>query len=243
MPLTLKNPHSVIAVLQTRPHDVLELHVDVGRASEAWIHAVALAERAGIAVSARQRKGRRPKNEPAGRTASSEATIKSRDETSLSDLFESRDEKRGLWLALEQVQDPHNVGAIFRSAGFFGVRGIVVTSARSAPLTSTVYDVASGGIEYVPFVQQANLRRAIDVAKQSGLWVLGTSEHAEQDFANVDRDRNWLLVLGNEEHGLRRLVRENCDELCRLSPVGAVTSLNVSVAASVFIAGLTTGVK
>jgi 23S rRNA (guanosine2251-2'-O)-methyltransferase len=238
MSLTLRNPHSVIAALQTRPREVLELRVDAQRAGDAWSHAVALAERAGVAVSARVSGGRRPGNRQAGRGGSAEATIKPRSDVALSDLFRPSGD-RGLWLALEQVQDPHNVGAIFRSAGFFGVRGIVVTSARSAPLTSTVYDVAAGGLECTPFALQSNLQRAIDVAKKAGLWVLGTSEHGERDFAEVDPDRNWLLVLGNEERGLRRLVLENCDEVCRLTPRGPVTSLNVSVAAGILIAGLT----
>lgn len=238
MSLTLRNPHSVIAALETRPQDVLELRVDVQRAGDAWSHAVALAERAGVAVSARMSGGRKTKHRQEGRGGSAEATIKPRSDVALNDLFRASGD-RGLWLALEQVQDPHNVGAIFRTAGFFGVRGIVVTSARSAPLTSAVYDVAAGGLEYVPFTLQANLQRAIDVAKKSGLWVLGTSEHAERDVADVDPDRNWLLVLGNEQRGLRRLVLENCDEVCRLSPRGPVTSLNVSVAASILVAGLT----
>lgn len=238
MSLTLKNPHSVIAALETRPRDVLELRVETRQAGDAWSRAVALAERAGVTVSARVSGGRRPRSGQRGRGGSAEATIRPRQETTLNDLFHT-DGEQGLWLALEQVQDPQNVGAIFRTAGFYGVRGIVVTSARSAPLTSTVYDVAAGGMECVPFSLQSNLQRAIDVAKKSGLWVLGTSEHAEQDFSEVDRLRNWLLVLGNEERGLRRLVLEKCDEACRLSPRGVVTSLNVSAAASILIAGLT----
>lgn len=239
MSLTLRNPHSVIAALETRPQDVLELRVDAARAGDAWGRAVALAERAGIAVTSGFRRGRRPKNAGEGRTGSAEATVKPRGESALADLFCSSEGEHGLWLALEQIQDPHNVGAIFRTAAFFGIRGIVLTSARSAPLTATVYDVGAGGVEYVPFVQQANLGRAMEVAKKSGLWVLGTSEHADRDFADVDRDRDWLLLLGNEESGLRRLTLERCDEVCSLKPRGAVTSLNVSVAGGVLMALLT----
>lgn len=240
MSLTLKNPHSVIAVLETRPHDLLELRVETDRAGDAWSRAVTLAERTGVAVAGRPRHGRRSKNRQPGRRGSAEATIRPRDDSSLPDLFQTKGDESGLWLALDQIQDPHNVGAIFRTAGFYGVRGIIVTSARSAPLSSTVYDVAAGGIEYVPFARQSNLRRAIDVAKKCGIWVLGTSEHAEEEFAEVDRDRNWLLVVGNEERGLRRVVLEQCDEVCGLSARGGVTSLNVSVATGILIAGLTT---
>ena len=148
-------------------------------------------------------------------------------------------QQSSLYLAVDCLQDPQNVGAIFRTAAFFGVRGIVLTRDRSAPLNATVHDVASGGVEYVPFSVQANLSRALDAAKKSGLWILGTSEHAETDFCDVKPDRSWLLVLGGEEKGMRRLTQEKCDVICRLTPRTSVTSLNVSVAAGVFIAGLT----
>ena len=78
--------------------------------------------------------------------------------------------------------------------------------------------MASGGVEYVPFSVQTNLSRALDAAKDAGLWVLGTSEHAEKDLSAFSADRPWLLVLGNEERGMRRLTRDKCDELCRIPP-------------------------
>ena len=145
----------------------------------------------------------------------------------------------GLWLALDAIQDPHNVGSIFRTAAFFGVRGVVMTADRAAPLSAVVYDVASGGVEAVPFAVETNLRRALEAAKAAGLWILGSSEHAERGVDAVARDRPWLLVLGNEEGGLRRLTLETCDEVCRIAPGGdAVTSLNVAVAAGILIAAL-----
>jgi 23S rRNA (guanosine2251-2'-O)-methyltransferase len=154
------------------------------------------------------------------------------------ELFEGH-ESGGLWLALDQVQDPHNVGAIFRTAAFFGVRGVVMTDVRAASLTSVVYDVASGGMEAVPFAVEKNLRRALEVAKRAGVWILGSSEHASRDVSVVPIDRPWLLVVGNEESGLRRLTLETCDEVCAVLPRGSgVTSLNVSVATGILIASL-----
>ncbi|MCA9068093.1 MAG: RNA methyltransferase, partial [Planctomycetaceae bacterium] len=123
-------------------------------------------------------------------------------------------------------------------AAFFGVKGIIITKDRSAPLSATVYDVASGGVECVPFAQPPNLSRSLQQAKDAGVWVLGTLEHAERDLSEVDRDRPWLLVLGNEEKGLRRLTSEHCDELCRITPRGEIGSLNVSVAAGILISSL-----
>lgn len=237
MSLTLKNPHSVIAALQTRPLDVLEVRAGGSAGGDAWKRVVELAREAGVAVSPMHGVQRGRKNS-AGRTAATEAVVKPRDASPLRSVLQSEGIDRGLWLALDRLQDPHNVGAVFRTAAFYGVRGVVLTTNRSAPLSSTVYDVAAGGIEHVPFCIESNLRHALHVAKEAGLWVLGTSEHAGRNLEDVDPDRNWLLVVGNEERGCRRLTLETCDETCRLTPRGAVTSLNVSVAAGVCIARL-----
>lgn len=113
-----------------------------------------------------------------------------------------------------------------------------MTSERSAPLTSAVYDVSCGGVEYVPHTEQVNLQRAFEVAKDSGLWILGTSEHAKENYLKLERDRPWLVVFGNEEKGMRRLTEESCDVLTGVQPTGDVTSLNVSVAAGVLLSRL-----
>ena len=144
-----------------------------------------------------------------------------------------------LWLALDQVQDPHNLGAVFRSAAFFGVTGIMLTRDRSAPLTAVAYDVSCGGLEYVPYSTPPNLDRALKEARDAGIWILGAAGEAKKDVSEIPRDRSWLLVLGNEETGLRRLTRDSCDDLCRLTPSGAVDSLNVSAAGAVLMSHLT----
>jgi 23S rRNA (guanosine2251-2'-O)-methyltransferase len=247
MSVEVRNPHSVLAALEKRPRDVVEVSLQGYDASGSWDDVVTLARQKGIPVRqgvTRAEKTRRaPKFEKpkSGRVGIASATIKEHPGVELQELFANRlaDDAKGLWLALDQLQDPHNVGAIFRSAAFFGARGIVLTRDRSAPLNGTVYDVASGGIEHVPFSSQPNLSRALEMAKKAGLWVLGTSEHAEQDVSQIPHDRPWLLVLGNEEKGLRRLTQEHCDLVCRLSPSGPVKSLNVSVAAGVMMAALT----
>ena len=96
--------------------------------------------------------------------------------------------------------------------------------------------------EAVPFAVETNLRRALEAAKAAGLWILGSSEHAERSVEDIPRDRPWLLVVGNEEDGLRRLTLETCDEVCQIAPKGeAVTSLNVSVATGILIATLSRG--
>lgn len=240
MSLTLKNPHSVLAILQTRPADVLEVRTNTKTANDAWKTVADTAYAHRIPVRAPLAPARDARSKEAGRIGGSEAIVRERQGAGLPELF-ATDATRGLWIALDHIQDPHNAGAIFRTAAFFGVKGIILTKDQSVPLTATVYDVASGGLEFVPFVVLPNMVRAIEVAKEKGLWVLGTSEHTERDITQVDRDRKWLMVVGNEESGLRRLVAEHCDEMCRLTPrgtPGGVTSLNVSAAAAIMISAL-----
>lgn len=254
--LHLKNPHSIIAALKTRPQDVQQITLPSSHSSQAdidpWkkiedlarINKIKVSSASNHVVSGRNLKGsevtRSKKNfVEGGRINVAEARIAERQPVDIGTLFDkATDKKNGLWLALDCLQDPHNVGAIFRAASFFGVQGIILTQERSAPLSATVYDVASGGVEYVPFSLAVNLQRAFEAAKDAGLWILGTSEHAHDSISKIDRDRPWLLVFGNEEKGLRRLTEEACDVLCQIPPQGQVTSLNVSVAAGIFISKL-----
>ncbi len=259
MAVSLRNPHSILATFYARPQAVVDIRLPAGRPTDAWreIEDLARQHRVPVLQAAtrdERRRSRSHRESAGGRAGEAEATVKECPEVPLETLFanlpndgaEPADSEGAtpkphrLWLALDQIQDPHNVGAIFRTAAFFGIAGIIVTRDRSAPMNGTVYDVASGGIESVPFANPANLARALEVAKQAGLWVLGASEHANKDLRDVDRERSWVLVLGNEESGLRRLTAETCDELCRISSHGAVGSLNVSVAAGVLMAALTT---
>jgi len=258
--VSLRNPHSILATFYARPEAVVDIRLPAGRPTDAWREIENLARQHGVpvlqaATRDERRRTRSHRESAGGRGGEAEATVKECPEVPLETLFanllpndgaEPADSEGAtrkphrLWLALDQIQDPHNVGAIFRTAAFFGIAGIIVTRDRSAPMNGTVYDVASGGIESVPFGNPANLAHALEVAKQAGLWVLGASEHANKDLREVDRERSWVLVLGNEESGLRRLTAETCDELCRISSHGSVGSLNVSVAAGVLMAALTT---
>lgn len=245
MSLSLRNPHSVLAALEVRPDDVLEVRLPPRQAAPSWLAIAEQARGRGIPIRtelqpAEGRRGERgPKSE---RLGLSSAVVRERPGVPLESLWPADAvQAGGLWLALDCLQDPHNVGAIFRTAAFFGVRGVVLTRDRSAPLTATVYDVASGGLEHVPFSQPGNLAQTLTHAKDAGLWILGSSEHAPKSVGDIPRDRAWLLVIGNEEQGLRRLTLDSCDEICGIPPRGPLTSLNASVAAGVLIASLTGG--
>jgi 23S rRNA (guanosine2251-2'-O)-methyltransferase len=238
MTLELRNPHSILAALRHRPHDVREIRVTSGAPGGAWNDVLELAQTAGVPVAMQPHRGGSPKKRGRGKTERGSGCygiVRKRPESSFDEIFPKDGEApgKGLWLALDCLQDPQNVGAIFRSAGFFGVRGIILTKDKSAPINSTVYDVAAGGADAVPFCTVTNLAQALRKSKDRGMWILGTSEHADLDIHEVDRDRPWLLAIGNEQKGLRRLTIDHCDEMCRIEPRGEVTSLNASVAAGV----------
>ncbi len=246
MSIHLKNPHSILAALAARAQDVLEIQLPE-RPAASWQEVAAAADQIGVKlrVGGRDQPRRGPRGKKpneSGRRDGPGATVKERPSLSLDTLLASpgRDLRQGsLFLALDTVQDPQNLGAIFRTAAFFGVAGMILTRDRSAPLSAVVYDVASGGLEHVPFSLQTNLSRALDEARDRGLWILGTSEHADTSLESLEPDRPWLLVLGNEESGLRRLTLEKCDVVCRIPCSGPLPSLNVSAAAGIFIQKLT----
>ncbi|WGF88594.1 23S rRNA (guanosine(2251)-2'-O)-methyltransferase RlmB [Marinivivus vitaminiproducens] len=141
-------------------------------------------------------------------------------------------------LALDGITDPHNLGAILRSAAAFGARAVVVPARQSAAINGAAAKAASGALEIVPVVEVPNLSRALLLLKAMGYWALGLDGHATETIGAAPTDVPMVLVLGSEGKGLRRLVAETCDRTARL-PIGdAVESLNVSVAAGVALYAL-----
>jgi 23S rRNA (guanosine2251-2'-O)-methyltransferase len=145
----------------------------------------------------------------------------------------------GLIVLLDQVTDPHNVGAILRSCAAFNVSAVVVTARHSADASGVFFKAASGAFEHVPYVTVTNLARAIDELRGYGFHVVGLDSEATISMDAVAKTRPLALVLGAEGKGLRQLTTKLCDEVARIDMPGAIKSLNVSIATAISLYALT----
>lgn len=149
------------------------------------------------------------------------------------DLLELPATPDRLILALDGVQDPHNLGACLRTAEAVGVSAVVIPKDRAVGLTPAVRSAAAGSAERVPVVAVTNLTRTLERLKELGYWITGLAGEGEETLYDVDFTGPLVIVMGGEAEGLRRLTRESCDRLARIPMVGRIESLNVSVAAAV----------
>ena len=144
-----------------------------------------------------------------------------------------------IFVALDQIEDPHNLGAIIRSCAFFQISGVIVPRHGSAALTPTVSKTSAGTAEYFPVVAVPNLSQFLQSQKKRGYWIVGLEEQASQSLATLQWDRPYILVVGNEGRGLRRLVQSLCDWCVRIPGSSQVAALNVSNATAIALYHLT----
>lgn len=161
------------------------------------------------------------------------------EEVSVSDLIVTNaDKPRSVIVVLDQVTDPHNVGAIIRSASAFGAHGIVMQRKHAPEPVGILAKIACGAVDHLPLAYETNLSRTLETLKEAGYTVIGLDEHSPNQFTALPRYEKSVLVLGAEGDGMRRLVKEHCDVLVSLPTGGAIASLNVSNAAAVALYAL-----
>lgn len=155
----------------------------------------------------------------------------------LDELFDRASSKGEdpFFLVLDELEDPHNLGSILRTADASGVHGIIIPKRRAVGLTSTVAKLSTGAIEHVPVARVTNLARTIDQLKERGIWIYGTDAEKSTDYRRMDATLPLAIVIGSEGRGMSRLVKEKCDFRIHLPMAGHVTSLNASVAAGLLM--------
>lgn len=155
----------------------------------------------------------------------------------IDDLFKAAEKKNELpfFILLDEIEDPHNLGSIMRTADAVGAHGIIIPKRRAVGLTATVAKASTGAIEYIPVVRVTNMARTIDELKDRGVWIAGTDAKGADDYRRLDASLPLGLVIGSEGKGMGRLIRDKCDFLIKLPMAGKVTSLNASVAAALLM--------
>lgn len=155
----------------------------------------------------------------------------------LDDLFElaaSRSEDP-FFLILDELEDPHNLGSVLRTADAVGAHGIIIPKRRAVGLTAVVAKASTGAIEHVPVHRATNLAQVVDELKKRGVWIAGTDAKESTDYRRMDATLPLAIIIGGEGKGMGRLMRDKCDFLYHLPMIGHVTSLNASVAASLLM--------
>lgn len=224
--------HAVGALLQRAPQDVLEMFVMKDRDDKRMQPLIQQARQNGVSVQFCNRKTLDDMVGGQHQGIIAKARLQSSgSEADLAAIVEQQD--KPFILILDGVTDPHNLGAILRSADAAGVHAVVAPKDRSVKLTSVVRKVACGAAESVPFITVTNLARTLRELQDAGVWVVGTAGETETLVYNADLKGPLALVLGAEGEGLRRLTRETCDSLVKIPMFGTVSSLNVSVAAGI----------
>ncbi len=165
------------------------------------------------------------------------ATAAAKQYVTLDDILQApvRKGQTPLILVLDGVEDPRNLGAILRTADAAGVHGVIIPERRAAGLSESVAKSAAGAVEHVPVAKVVNIASTLDEIKRSGIWVTGAEAGGDMAYWDADLVRPTALVLGGEDRGVRRLVRERCDYLVSLPLRGSINSLNVSVAAGILL--------
>lgn len=224
--------HAVTSRLRQSAASVKELYLDSSREDRRAQDLLKAAETAGARVMRVDEKRLDGMTHSARHQGVAARIELARLPTHIEDVLDVLQEP-ALLLILDGVTDPHNLGACLRVADGMGVHAVMAPKDRAVGINATVSKVASGAAETVPYIAVTNLARAMRELKDRGIWLVGADERAEQNLYGAKLSGPLAWVLGAEGEGMRRLTRENCDELIRIPMMGSVESLNVSVSAGV----------
>src|SRR5690554_977474 len=227
--------HAVVARLRHAPDSIKELYVEASRRDKRMQGFIEQAQAANIKVrpvATDRLDGLARGTRHQGVVALAEARTLALDVDEVLDLLEDRAEP-ALFLILDGVTDPHNLGACLRTADAAGVHAVIAPRDRAAGLNATVRRVACGAADTVPYITVTNLARTMRHLKTRNIWLIGTDGEAGQSLHQADVRGPTGWVMGAEGEGMRRLTRETCDDLVHIPMVGSVESLNVSVATAV----------
>lgn len=224
--------HSVESVIRNDPVNILQLLVEKNRNDNRMMQLVKHAESQGISVEY-LKKSDLEKQADSKKTQGVAIRYKSSDKINEHSLDDILLRENVLLLVLDGVTDPHNLGACLRTADAAGVDAVIVPKDRAAGLTPTARKVACGAAETIAFFQVTNLARTLKQLNDNDVWIVGTAGDAENNLYDIELTGKLALIMGAEEKGLRRLTRENCDQLVKMPMAGQVESLNVSVATGV----------
>ena len=231
--------HAVTTLLQRSPDQVVELWVQRGRVDERMQRVLDLAREQGIDVREADKglinqKTGGSSDEPVNHQGivAWRKPVQNRTEKHLPDILDGISGDPFV-LILDGVTDPHNLGAVLRTADAAGVHVVIAPKDKSAPLNATASKVACGAAEAIPYIQVTNLARTMKELQERGIWIIGTAGEAPNSVYQQDLKGPLALVMGAEGSGMRRLTREHCDHLINIPMAGEVSSLNVSVATGV----------
>jgi 23S rRNA (guanosine2251-2'-O)-methyltransferase len=232
--VTVFGLHAVRSILDNHPDRLVELYVSKERQNDAVNALVQQTHTIGIRPQwvpkhALDKRAEGGNHQGVVATVTSLPTLTEHDFAKLID----DSEQPPLFLVLDGITDPHNLGACLRTADAAGVTAVVVPKDKSVQITPTVRKVASGAAEVVPMVVVTNLARALRELQQLNVWIVGTAGEATKSLYEIDYQGPTAMVMGAEGKGMRRLTRETCDELVSIPLAGSVSSLNVSVASGV----------
>ena len=227
--------HAVEAAIRNQPENVLQVFIQQGRNDSRIKTILSIAKNSGVSLQSITNDKLKEKC-PKARHQGVVAEIR-RSKSAAITLESILEKDQLLLLVLDEVQDPHNIGACLRTADAVGVDAVIVSKNRSPALTPVIRNVSSGAAETVPYILVPNLARALEKIKDSNVWVIGTSGDTQQTIydacSNINNKQSLALVMGSEGKGMRRLTRESCDELVSIPMQGSVESLNISVATAV----------